>query len=69
MSWATARPAEQGSAQWCYQRRRPEQALLYQLVETYYSEFLDVLSVTNISAARHSVMADAGRRRVLSSFT
>ncbi len=29
MSWTTARQAEQGSAQWCYQRRRPEQTLLY----------------------------------------
>ncbi len=52
MSWATARPAEQGSAQWCYQRRRPEQALLYQLVETYYSEFLDVRSVTSGTMSR-----------------
>ncbi len=44
MSWTTARQAEQGSAGWCNQCRRPEQALLYQLVETYYPEFLDVLA-------------------------
>ena len=34
MSWTTARQAEQGSVGWCYQRRRPEQTLLYQLVES-----------------------------------
>jgi len=44
MSWTTAGQAEQGSAQWCYQRRRPEQTLLYQLVETYYPELLVVLA-------------------------
>ena len=44
MSWTMARQAEQGSVGWCYQRRRPEQTLLYQLVESYYPEFLDVLA-------------------------
>ncbi len=44
MSWTTARQAEQESAQWCYERRRPEQTLLYQLVETHYPDFSDVLA-------------------------
>jgi len=44
MPSATARKAEQGKPKWGYQRRRPEQTLLYQLVERCYPDFLDLLA-------------------------
>jgi len=44
MPLATARKAEQGKPKWRYQRRRPEQTLLYQLVERCYPDWLDLLA-------------------------
>ena len=37
----TAREVDSRNREWSYQRYRPEQSLLYQLVEEYYPRFLD----------------------------
>ena len=44
MASATAREADSGNREWSYQRHRPEQTLLYQLVEEFYPRFVDQLS-------------------------
>ncbi len=40
----TARETDSGNREWSYQRHRPEETLLYQLVEEYYPRFVDQLS-------------------------
>jgi ribosomal protein S27E len=44
MSSATARKAGQGNSDWIYRRRRPEQTLLYRLVEEHYPRLLGLLA-------------------------
>jgi hypothetical protein len=40
----TARTADTGNGQWSYERRRPEQTLLYRLVAEHYPQFLKLLA-------------------------
>ena len=44
MSSGTARTADTGKTVWCYERRRPERTLLYQLVAEHYPRFLALLA-------------------------
>ena len=44
----TAREIDLGNREWGYQRHRPEQTLLYQLVEAYYPRLLDLFSAQGL---------------------